>query len=143
MVCAVVLAPVDVFTTADFSGAAAVVAGVLGSCVSSAVGSGSGGGAELGGADEGGWLDGGADDDGGAEDDGGADDEGGAEDDGGADDDGGAEVDEALAVAVAVEPGAGTAGKIRVAPKKRDHLTCPIFTLSPVVGAWTIWPPPM
>lgn len=39
--------------------------------------------------------------------------------------------------------GASTAPKTRVAPKNRDHQTGEIFTKLPVVGDWTIRPPPM
>jgi len=44
---------------------------------------------------------------------------------------------------VAGAPGAGTGAKMRVAPKNRDHVTDDTFTTSPVVGAWTMRPPPM
>lgn len=41
-----------------------------------------------------------------------------------------------------VWPGAGTASKMRVAPKSRDQRTSAILTFWPLVGALTILPPP-
>ena len=54
-----------------------------------------------------------------------------------------APVEEPVFPVVVVEPGFGTPGKMRVAPKNRDQLTGDTFTTSPVDGAWTMYPPPM